>query len=366
MVSFHEYILRHCRAARCGFRSTWWLPTGAAQTVAAGIVCKATYASLSVRRELVDVCGGGTVAIDWMTVGVHRSIIHHRHDDVVIFIPGAGGCCIDDGGLIYTLIHEVLTKTTVACGMMIPQGLEGLPLTSSHLPGSAYCSTNDIGDVLRFVRRAYKKARIIVIALSMGTALFCNWCARNSREAARLRIGPALLLGFGHSVPQTVGAADSIRLGGVATISSFVIRKWKMCMQKGRLSLRDEIDALRVPGFDLDKLLSATTMWEWDTASLPLYGFSTLEEMYRAADVDAYGFDAYRIPTLIVNSDDDPVCPSSRLRKRQYDRPDIVVVTTPKGGHLGWIDGACTQNWITQLTLEFVNACLCRCEKSVF
>ena len=58
-------------------------------------------------------------------------------------------------------------------------------------------------------------------AASFGTALFANWAARFPADAERLNVRAAMLLGFGHSVRETVAASDRMPQS-----SAFVIRTW--------------------------------------------------------------------------------------------------------------------------------------------
>lgn len=361
MHTFRDFIIRSCPASRLPFVGAWWFPSGVTQTVVAGTIGKSSYPDLLVRhRQMLETRSGGTVAIDWVTT--RRRQMSHAHvpgevRQVVLVVPGAGGVCVYDGGLMNKLIDAVLQDATdVTCGVFIAPGLEGLPLTSPQIPGSAYCASDDIGTVFRCVRGMYSDARINVVALSMGGAVFASWCARNAAEAASLCIGPAVVLAYGHTVEETVQSADAHRLFGVTTMSEVVISKWKRSMSKGG-SLTTKVQALaEVLGFDAQRLLCARSMAAWDTACLPLYGYKSVSEMRER--VSSACFADYMIPSLFVCAEDDPVCPASRLCGPLYDRPHIAVVKTRQGGHLGWIDGApCRQDWITKLVLEFIVAC---------
>lgn len=49
----------------------------------------------------------------------------------------------------------------------------------------------------------------------------------------------------------------------------------------------------------------------------------------------------FPLPTLICNSEDDPICPAARLRGAPYEGGEggatVALAVTARGGHLGWL-----------------------------
>lgn len=312
------------------------------------------------RKQTIRVPSGGTVALSWF-VAVEEE--EEEPELIVIGLPGAGSC-FTHHGLVPTLLchlHQRYARRNgsvshaeggpardraeeaggvqgegfrrrLVCAIATYQGLAGLPLESPKLPGSAYCSTDDMGALLRAARAHYPHAHIVVLAASFGTALFTNWAARFPDEAEALGVRGAILLGFGHSVRDAVAASDAI-----VQSSAFVIRTWLRCLHQGggihTLHALEET----CPGFRLSDLLSARTLREWDAAAAPAYGFRSTDELYSASDVQPI-LGQVRVPLLFVNADDDPLCPTARLRGSTYRRPHFARVATRFGGHLGWLE----------------------------
>lgn len=306
---------------------------------------------MHLRREIV-IAPGGTVAIDWM----ERS----NPSAIAVFFPQAGNGTVREGGLV-SLLMQVLHDHGLSCGFVVYRNMGGLPTTSLTLPGSAYCSTDDATFIFRAVRLAHPSLPVMVIAASLGSAVFTNWAARHRDEVKALRIGPALLLGFGHSVQATTRASDAYPLlhgVGGPPLSSLLINTWRDACDK------DVVCRLCAEmGLDANQFYSARTFRAWDEMMAPIYGFSTAEEMYAQADV-VNAFACYDVPSILVNSRDDILTPASRFHEQpMYDRPHLKFVATNQGGHLGWIESLPNATapdahapWICALAREFAAA----------
>ena len=313
-----------------------------------------------IKRQHIIVASGGNVAIDWL------GNIPSVPSMVVIGFPGAGNCQFLSG-LTPTLLCALyrLMGHEIAFGMAIYQGLGGLHLSSHKLPGSGYCSTDDVHAVLEAARGKFAKPiPLVVVASSFGTAFFANYAVRNRDNIIALGITGAVFLGFGHSVFDTGHALDMLSLGPINTMrgkmSKFIIDTWRKHLTDDDGQIINTIKQ-RYSSIDLDNLFRARTLYEWDSATLPFYGFATLSDLYAAADPVGL-IDKMPIPTLFLNAEDDPLCPAKRLNGIEYDQPHFSRLTTKHGGHLGWFEKIpCGQShisthstWLLNLVSEFI------------
>jgi len=361
--SFSEYISRVCKGLRKKYKPAPWLKTGFMQTVLAGYYHYLPKEYFPLYRQVLSLPNGGNVGIDWM------GSLRTKPTSIIMFLPGAGKSTMENGNIITQLMACMYHQySDVLCGMIIYQNIGGLPLKTLELPGSCYCSTNDLTTVFSFVRKNYPNIPILVIAASVGTAIFSNWAARNREVVKSLKVGPALLLGFGNSVAETVKAIDEypVIFGCIGPpLSSVLLSKWKQVItdRNGGVKVLHEL-AEKYPKFSVEKLLSARNLTEWDEACLPAYEFTSLEEMFEACDVERVGMSNYKVPSLFINATDDMLTPPSRLiTSDQYKQSHMLMVTTSGGGHLGWIDGAINDefigshmSWMRNIAFEFVEA----------
>ncbi|KAG8467265.1 hypothetical protein KFE25_000581 [Diacronema lutheri] len=307
--------------------------------------------AITATRETLRCADGGSVAIDWLELAAEGATSRRRDDaPVVVAFPGVGAC-ESHNGFAPMLLGALLERGHAAgcapavCSVVYP-GFNGLALDSARLPGTAYLSTDDPGVVLRHVRAAHPRSPLVFIGCSFGSAMVANWASRNADEARALRIDAILLYAYGHSAAATGGVADAVYSG---MTGRFVAGKWRRTIFDGSRGVgHKNVAFLRAlertrPAFRLDALARASTVGEWDTACLPAYGFRSLAHMIDKAD-PIFTFRSLEAvcPVVLINADDDWLCPSARIeagRRELYDLMDnVVVVSTHGGGHLGWVD----------------------------
>ena len=91
---------------------------------------------------------------------------------------------------------------------------------------------------------------------------------------------------------------------------------------------------------DLESLKGMKTLWDFDErVTAPLHGYASASDYYQRCS-SLYFLSSIRVPTLIVQSQDDPfVYPHSA--PSPSDLPATVTLEYhPKGGHVGFIEGA--------------------------
>lgn len=318
------------------------------------------------QRIVVDAASGGSLALEWL-VSPNSIVDSLAHTPIVVMFPGLGACSSTDGfgaTLMAAIVEDFASRATPVrvAGVVYP-GFAGHALDSHRIPGSAYVSATDVGAVLACVRACFPTAPLVVIGASFGSALVSNWCARNPVTATSMRIDAVLLYAYGHSIAATVWAADHDGVGGLT--GRAVVRMWKATFldQPANRAQLERLESTH-RGFDIAALSSARSVREWDTACLPLYGFETLDEMLEYADpVAHFASLPASLPVVIINAEDDWISPASRLAEGPYAQmPNVAVIATPTGGHLGWIDGlGATRRrtgghcqWLVDATLELV------------
>lgn len=327
----------------------------------------------AVHRDAIVVrpsSGGGSIALDWYASPA-GACAAEADAPIVLLFPGLGACA-SNAGFGAVLLDAIRGdwarrgRGMRTAGVIYP-GCAGHALDSHKLPGSAYVSsTGDVEAIFELVRSRYPLAPLVVVGASFGSALVANWCVRRPAAAASYDIKLMLLYAYGHSVEETVWAADNDVFGGLSGASA--VRMWKATFLDNP-SNRAQLQRLECThaGFRIEALERAQSVREWDAACLPAYGFETLSAMFARADPVAH-FDALppSIPVVLFNAADDWIAPSTRLDVGPYDdMPNVARVQTRVGGHLGWIDGFGLDRrrgghckWIVDATVRLVNGAL--------
>ena len=75
-----------------------------------------------------------------------------------------------------------------------------------------------------------------------------------------------------------------------------------------------------------------------DRVTAPLHGFSDAEEYYHKCSSRQY-LNAIRVPTLVLQSKDDPFMTQDLLPTQNELSPQVTLEITDKGGHVGFVTG---------------------------
>lgn len=104
------------------------------------------------------------------------------------------------------------------------------------------------------------------------------------------------------------------------------------------------------------EVLQTKTLVEFEKAYFALAGFENYES-YTQATNPIYVFENIKIPLLILNAEDDPVCHIKNFYPYQQtieSMDDVAVITTKKGSHCGFYEGLHSSSWATKLISDFL------------
>lgn len=121
---------------------------------------------------------------------------------------------------------------------------------------------------------------------------------------------------------------------------------------KGRIRRRAE----KYPdSYTVDKLAGIRSVYEFDDAYVaPFFGFGTADNYY-ATQSSLQFVPKIRVPTLLVQSKDDPMIPFEIYRDpRVAGNPAVELIATEHGGHLGFIAGARPHFWLDRTILGWM------------
>ena len=95
--------------------------------------------------------------------------------------------------------------------------------------------------------------------------------------------------------------------------------------------------------------------YDFDTRyTVPLYGFTTVEDFYAYASAENY-IDGIQTPTLLVNSKNDPMFPDDCYPyDKAKDHRYFHLETPQRGGHLGYWWPGLKSSWAEKRAIQFV------------
>jgi predicted alpha/beta-fold hydrolase len=186
--------------------------------------------------------------------------------------------------------------------------------------------SGDTGD-FDFVVRRLPARPIVAVGASLGGNAILKWLGENPEQTI---VSAAAAL----SVPfdLAAGAAYLESAAGRWYVSRFL-----------RTLKKKVIDVTRTfpeTHLDVEAALAAQSFREFDNAATaPLHGFRDADDYYRQSS-SLYYLGRIRTPALCINAEDDPFLPREALeRARAAASPAVQIVTTPRGGHVGFIGG---------------------------
>lgn len=190
--------------------------------------------------------------------------------------------------------------------------------------------TEDLGFVLDTLRARFPGRVMGALGFSLGGNVLLKLLGERG-EGVRSHLSAAAAV----SVPFDLAAgADALESSAMGRFyASWFLRSMRRKAQAKASLLKDRVS--------LDRVLAATTIREFDElATAPLHGFRDAAHYYELSSSARY-LRGIRIPTLLLQSMDDPFLPRRALPEDAIrDNPWIVPAFVDRGGHVGFVEGS--------------------------
>jgi predicted alpha/beta-fold hydrolase len=206
--------------------------------------------------------------------------------------------------------------------------------------------TDDLDFVVRHALATGRYQRIFLTGFSAGGNVTLKYLGENP-ERVPAEVERAAVF----SVPTDLKASSYHigRLENRVYLNRFLKTLRGKMRQKAAL-LPDQIDLT-----DLDQLQDFPQFDDRFTA--PMHGFKSAEDYYEHASSGRY-LSGIRIPTLLVNAENDPFLPASCFPRDVAARSEFVFLETPSdGGHVGFGEGTPDGEYYSERrAVEFLTA----------
>lgn len=189
--------------------------------------------------------------------------------------------------------------------------------------------TGDLAFVLDRLRANRPAAPLAAVGFSLGGNVLLKYLGERGADARDL-LDAAVAV----SVPYRLGASARRMERGLGPMyAAYFLRSLRRSV---RAKVRE-----RGHVFDLERLASVRSLREFDDAfTAPVHGFRDAEDYYRRSS-SARFLPEIRVPTLLLQSRDDPFLPKGCLPEEQMRRnPWLLPVLVDRGGHVGFVEGS--------------------------
>lgn len=299
------------------YEAPWYLPNGHLQTIIPSIFRRV--GGLKFRRERINTPDGDFLDLDW--IYLQQTQTAGSSDTLIIISHGLEG----DSKRTYI---KGLAKTFLLEGCHALawnyRSCSGEPNKLPHFYHSG--ATQDLAQVVAHVLQQHPHySKIILAGFSLGGNLTLKYLGE-APDKLPAQLWKAVVF----SVPLDL-ANSSRQLG---------LRENRIYEQRFLKRLRQKVQnkAKLQPGvLDLKPLKTIRTLWDFDDRyTAPLHGFKDAADYY--AQCSSLQFvEHIRIPTLILNAQNDPFLSASCYpHKKLASHPYVCFEAPAAGGHVGF------------------------------
>lgn len=288
-------------------------------------------------REIVTLPDGECVALDWCEQrdGGERPI-------AVIFHGIAGGSHEVNVRILAGALREAGIRAVVFNRRGCAQGL-----ALRHARPYQYGNTADLEFVLDHIHARFPRSPLAGIGLSAGSNPLVRYLGEK-QHASKLVCGVSVANAF-----------DLDHCSRLLARRPFYDRL--MCASLRRALFEKHFDVFRRrKELDVARIRAAKSVREFDEHfTCKIYGYRNVTE-YHAINSSYAFLHKVRRPLLILNALDDPIVDRALIPYEQAQRnPAIIIATTKRGGHLGWLSGLFPftgPSWMERLCVSYVSA----------
>ncbi|MBM3906911.1 MAG: alpha/beta fold hydrolase [Gemmatimonadetes bacterium] len=213
--------------------------------------------------------------------------------------------------------------------LMLFRGCDGMVNRARRLYHSG--ETTDLDFVVRRLAASTPGIRLSIAGVSLGGNVLLKWLGEQTEAVPSIVHRAAAV-----SAPFDLAA-------GSRNLECFMGQLYVDHFMKS-LKAKTLVKRTAYPDLcDWARLSTSKTFWEFDDAVTgPVHGFVDAADYYtRSSSINF--LNTIRIPTLLMNAEDDPFLPKAvldRVRNSFSDSQFVHYEFTSRGGHVGWVEGS--------------------------
>ena len=325
-----QSVVDDCPSIREGCRPPFWARNGHVQAALSLLLDDRASSLEWDEEERIVLSDGGTVSLQWAGLA--------EPEDIPTLVC-LHTICGSGHGLrrLIRSMRERLGWAVVACNR---RGHSGLPLTAPRINTMGF--VDDLDAQLDRILARRPKAPLYAVGVSAGSGLLVRYLGEkgdSSRFSAGVAVCPA------YDIPEGLRAAHP-------WYDLYLARRMS------RFFLEEHRDAFEGIA-DRMACRSARTMVEFQERIYPFAGFES-REAYEGSSDPMRVVRNVQTPTLVLNSEDDPVCSVlnvHRHRDSMRQLPRVLTVLTRFGGHCGFFEAVDPRgSWSDRAIAEYLSA----------
>ena len=310
-----------------------WLPGSHAQTIYPLLIRPSTYPYWRARWDTPD---GDFIDLDWSEIP--DSLPSRRNAPLVVLFHGLEGSSNSHYAL--SLMHTVAAR---GWGGVVAH-FRGCSGEANRLPRAYHSGDSDEVDwILQRIKQQHPERPLYAVGVSLGGNALLKWAGEREEAAAKLLCAAATV-----SSPLDLAACGHHLARGFNRVYT------RYFLQTLKPSAAAKLK--RFPGlFDARRLHQARTIFDFDDLfTAPLHGFADASDYWRRASSKPW-LAAIRLPTLLLNAQNDPFMPPHTLPHSDQVGASVTLDFPREGGHVGFVTGSIPGklDWLPQRLLHF-------------
>ncbi len=297
------------------FRAPAWLRGTHLQTIFGRLLRREP--RLPFRRERLDTPDGDFVDLDFPELGVSGDA------PLVVLLHGLEGFA--RRGYALNVYRELAGRGVASVGLNF-RSCSGEPNRTARFYHSG--DTGDLRHVLGWLRARWPGRRLGAIGFSLGGNALLKYLGE---EGERSAVSAAVAV----SVPYDLAAgADLLERSRMGRLYARLFIKTLVQKAEAKRPL------LEAAGIDMLRLRRARGFRDFDdAATAPLHGFADASDYY-ARSSSGHFLERIRVPTLLLQADDDPFLPPDAFPWQAiHSNPSLRAELARGGGHVGFVGG---------------------------
>lgn len=304
------------------YAAPWWLPGGHTQTIWASLFSDpGPQANVRYRRERWDTPDGDFIDLDWLIPAITPQALNHR--PLLVLFHGLEGN--SEGHYAQAFASAAQARDM---DFVVPH-FRGCSGEINRAPRAYYAGDYaEIGWILQGLRQAHA-GPLYAVGISLGGNALLRW-AEEAGNTARDTVAAVCAV----CAPLDLSACGLHISHGVTHL--LYGRRFLQTMKRKALQKWDQYPGL----FDREALVRARTLLDFDQVfTAPLHGFDSAMDYWRRASAKPH-LSKLRLPSLLVNAQNDPFVPASSLPKLHGLAAEVLLWQPTQGGHVGFPSGA--------------------------
>ncbi|WP_051144674.1 YheT family hydrolase [Perlucidibaca piscinae] len=230
------------------------------------------------------------------------------------------------------LVRDLRRGTGWRVVLCLRRGHADLPLVTPRM--NLFGCTDDLREQLAVIRRRFPDSPLYAVGSSAGSGLLVRYLGEEG-EAAPFRAGFAYCPGY-----DTDAGLDVVH----PRYSRMMARKLQRQFITPNHTRLAHLSTL--PRLQAAEDLASLHRAQFELAGHPDYA------AYDRASNPMHVFERIRVPLMVLNAEDDPVCRIGNLTPwlpTMLAMPNVILVTTAEGSHCAHYEGWAARSWSARL-----------------